>query len=251
MFLVLLSMASPALARDMAIGLSPYMEPGAAQTQVKSVLQFLTETLEPGDRCLVFDAYRIQSLGTFVVPNKPVYRQPKAKIQANRQVVGTLLKFAKAAREPQGGNEPSIVGAIRLPHALRFIGLNYPTAHPADLILLGSPLYDDPKEQDFSMRQHHIPGDGHLTHSRRATPYGIKGQATLLTKRRVHIGFPNDSWKLDDHHAFYVRRFWTLFIEGQAGLLSTFTSDLSTLFQRVKTRAPSPSMTMKWSGARS
>ncbi|MCA9469986.1 MAG: hypothetical protein KC643_31695, partial [Nitrospira sp.] len=97
-----------------------------------------------------------------------------------------------------------------------------------------------PKEQDFTMRQNHIPGDGHLTHSRKATPYGIKGQATLLTKRRVHVGFPDERWKRDDHHAYFVHRFWTLFIEGQGGTLSTFTSDLPTLFQRVAAQAPSP-----------
>lgn len=238
--LVLLGMPAPASARDMAIGLSPYQEPGAATAQVKSVLQFLTETLEPGDSCFIFDAYHIQSLGTFTVPNKSAYRNPKAKLQANRQVVGTMLKFAKASRKPQGGSEPSVIGAIRLPQALRFIGMNYPAAQPSDLILLGSPIYDDPKEKGFTMTRNHIPGDGHFIHSRSNTPYGIKGQASLLSKRRVHLGYSDESWKQDDHHGYFVHRFWTLFVEGQGGALSTFTSDLPTLFQRVKDQAASP-----------
>lgn len=237
---MLLGMTAPASARDMAIGLSPYLEPAAADLQVKSVLQFLTETLEPGDSCFVFDAYNIQSLGTFVVPNKSAYRHPKAKIQANRQMVATMLKFTKASRKPQGGGEPSVIGAIRLPQALRFIGMNYPAAQESDLILLGSPLYDDPKEKDFTMTRNRIPGDGHFVHSRSTTPYGIKGQSSMLAKRRVHLGFSDESWKQDDHHGYFVHRFWTLFIEGQGGVLSTFTSDLPTLFQRVKAKAPLP-----------
>ena len=238
-FIVLLVMAKPVTARDMVLGLSPYVETSVADSQIKSVLQFLTEAMEPGDSCFVFDAYRIQSLGTFVVPDKPAYRHPKAKIQANRSLVAALFQFAKSARRPQGGNEPLINGAIRLPQALRFIGTNYPVIQDADLIILGSPIYDDPNEKAFTMRQNHIPGDGHLTKARNVTPYGIRGDNSLLAKRRVHLLF-SDEWKQDDHHAYFVHRFWTLFIELQGGQLSSFTNDTPTLFQRLKTNAPSP-----------
>lgn len=226
-------------ARDMALGLSPYHEPAVAEAHIKSVLQFLSDTLEPGQSCFVFDAYHLRSLGTFSVPDKSLYRNPKAKLQANRSVVVAMLQFAKTARKPEGGNEPTTIGAIRLPQALLFIGRDYPAAQESDLILLGSPLYDDPKDQGFTMRNKHIPGDGHLTKTRSVTPYGIKGQGSLLAQRRVHLLFPDESWKLDDHHEYLVHRFWTLFIEGQGGHLSTFTHDLPTLFQRIKGNAPS------------
>lgn len=240
LLLVLFALAGHASARDMAIGLSPYLDAADAEAQIKSVLQFLAETLEPGERCILFDAYRVQTLGTFMVPDKAVYRQPKAKIQANRQVVGAMIQFARTAKRPQGESEPSVVGAIRLPQALRFIGEDYPVMQDADVILLGSPLYDDPKDKPFTMRPNHIPGDGHLTKARSVTPYGIKGQDSVLAKRRVHLAFPDGNWRQDDHHEYFVRRFWTLFVEGQGGQLSTFTNDLPTLFQRVKSNAPSP-----------
>lgn len=238
--LVLIGMVNGVFARDMALGLSPYLDAHVADAQIKSVLQFLSDTLEPGESCLVFDAYHLRSLGTFSVPDKPLYRNPKAKVQANRSVVAAMLQFAKTARKPEGGNEPSVIGAIRLPQALLFIGRDYPAAQESDLILLGSPIYDDPTDQGFTMRNNHIPGDGHLSKTRSVTPYGIKGQDSLLAKRRVHVGFLDDSWKQGDQHAFFVHRFYTLFIEGQGGQLSTFTHDLPTLFQRIKTNAPSP-----------
>ena len=245
--LVFFALVSPAQGRDLAIGLSPYQETDAAQRQVKSVLQFLTETLEPGERALLFDAYRIRTLGTFTVPNNPAYRNPnpKAKLQANRPMVSALLAFAKAARKPHGENEPGMIGAIRLPQALAFLGANYPVAQESDIMLLGSPIYDDPSEKQFSMRRNYIPGDGHLRQSRATTPYGIKGQETLLAKRRVHLGYPDESWKHGDHHAFHVHRFWTLFIEAQGGKFVSFTGDMSTLFARVKTKAPVPQHTYK------
>ncbi len=237
--LTLLSVASPAPARDMAIGLSPYLETSIAETQINSVLKFLAEILEPGDRCVLFDAYHVQTLGIFTVPDKAVYRQPKAKVQANRQVVGALSQFARAAKKPHGENEPSVIGAIRIPQVLRFIGQDYPAMQDSDVILLGSPIYDDPKEQAFTMRLNHVPGDGHLAKARSVTPFGIKGQDSLLAKRRVHIAFL-DNWKQDDRHAYQVERFWALFVEGQGGQLSSFTHDLPALFQRVKSNAPSP-----------
>mgnify|MGYP001361140210 CR=1 FL=1 len=239
-FFVLIAVTKPVSARDMALGLSPYMETSLADSQIRSMLLFLTETLEPGDNCFIFDAYRMQTLGTFVVPDKPAYRHSKAKIQANRQLVATLFQFSKSARRPQGANEPLINGAIRLPQALRFIGTNYPAMQDSDLIILGSPIYDDPNDQAFSMRQNHIPGDGHLTKTRSVTPYGIRGDNALLAKRRVHLLYPDETWKQDDHHAYFVHRFWTLFIESQGGQLSSFTNDIPTLFQRLKSNAPPP-----------
>jgi hypothetical protein len=239
LLLTLFGMANQAPARDMAIGLSPYQNADVAEKQIKSLVEFLAESLEPGDRCMLFDAYHVQTLGIFAVPDKAVYRQPKAKVQANRQVVAAMIQFARTAKRPDGDGEPSVIGAIRIPQALRFIGQDYPVMQDSDVILLGSPLYDDPKDQPFSMRPNHIPGDGHLTKARSVTPYGIKGQDSLLAKRRVHIAFL-DNWQQDDHHSYFVQRFWTLFVEGQGGQLSSFTHDLPALFQRVKSNAASP-----------
>lgn len=238
--MALLIIPTTTLAKNSMIGISPFQEAKAAEVQAKIILQFLTTTLEPGDSAMLFDAYHIQTLGHFVVPNNSAYRHPKAKIQANTKAVRSLLNFAKQAKKPRGTDEPSVVGAIRLPQALRFIGENFPAEKKSDLILLGNPLHDDPKDKVYTMRNYRIPGDGHLTHTRNATPYGIKGQETLLAKWRVHLGFADESWARDENHSFSVQRLWTLFVEKQGGRLSTFTSDLPTLFQRVQTGASSP-----------
>jgi len=236
----LLFTGTPVEAREFMVGLSPFQKPSAAKQQIKSVIGFLVEILEPGDRAWLFDAYHQTSLGQFAVPNKSIYANPKAKLGANRQAVANLLKFAKEAREPKGRDQPSLMGAVRLPQFLRFIGENYPTTTEMDVIVLGNPLFSDPSDKPFSMAQFSIPGDGHFSHDRRDTPFGLKGQRSLLTKRRVHLGFPDESWKRDDHHGFYVQRFWALFIEQQGGVLATFTHDIGTLYQRIKTRAPVP-----------
>jgi hypothetical protein len=234
---LLFAVASPAPAYEMAIGLSPYQDPRQAETQVKQVLQFLTDTIQPGQSALLFDAYHLRTLGVFAVPPNPSYRHPKAKVQANAKTMASLFAFAKQASLPPGTQEPAMPNALRWPQALRFIGQNYPPNGQAHLIMLGSPLFDDPAEQGFSMRHGRIPGDGHLASDRARSPYGTKGQETLLTQWRVHLGFPGVSWKQTDHHAFYVQRFWTLHVERQGGQLATFTNDMPTLFERVRTNA--------------
>lgn len=228
----------PARAYELIIGLSPHQDSARAEAQVKTVLQFLTDTLEPSQSALLVDAYNIQSLGTFEVPANPAYRHPKAKIMANRQVVSAMLAFAKNARAPQGGAEPTVMGAIRLPQVLAFIGQNYTPNDKSQVVLLGSPLYDDPADRAFSMSQGRIPGDGHFIHSRAHSPYGIKGQESLLAQWSIHLGYPDDSWRRDDHHGYYVQRFWTLFIEGQGSKIASFTGDLPTLWQRVRAHTP-------------
>lgn len=232
--------ASPVLAHEMAIGLSPHQESRQAETQVKQVLQFLADTIQPGQSALLFDAYHLRTLGVFAVPPNPSYRHPKAKTQANAKTIASLFAFAKQAGLPQGAHESAMPSALRWPQALRFIGQNYRAIGQAHLILLGSPLFDDPSEQGFSMRHGRIPGDGHLMSERARSPYGTKGQEHVLSQWRVHLVFPDWSWKQDDHHAFYVQRFWTLHVERQDGQLTTFTNDMPTLFERIRTNAAAP-----------
>lgn len=240
LFFLLFDLKSSASAYELAIGLSPYQDARQAETQVKQVLQFLTDTVQPGQSALLFDAYHLRTLGVFAVPSNPSYRHPKAKINANTKTIAALSTFAKQAGLPPGTQETAMQSALRWPQALRFIGQNYPVKEMAHLILLGSPLFDDPAEQAFSMRNGRIPGDGHLTSERARSPYGTKGQETVLAQWRVHLGFPSWSWKQDDHHAFYVQRFWTLHVEQQGGQLTTFTNDMPTLFERVRADAAAP-----------
>ncbi|HBR68782.1 MAG TPA: hypothetical protein DEA55_05335 [Rhodospirillaceae bacterium] len=46
----------PARAHELIVGLSPYQDAAKAEAQVKTVLDFLTVTLEPGESALLFDA---------------------------------------------------------------------------------------------------------------------------------------------------------------------------------------------------
>jgi len=227
-------------ARDVLIGLSPFhTDKAEAKAEVKRVIQFLLHTVKPGEQAMIFDAYHLDTIGVFAVPKNPSYRHPKAKLRVNASLIKKILAFADRAMKPTGDIRPSVSGALRLPHFLAFLGENHASSQPRDVLVFGSPLFDDPNEKGFSMAHGHIPGDGNLQLSRSQTPYGIKGHGNILRNFRIHLAFPN-GWERDDHHSFFVKRFWALWVQGQGGSLVTFTGDLPTVFQRVKTRAPAP-----------
>ncbi len=226
--------------RDLIIGLSPYMEKTASKEQVKAVIGFLLESVDPGDSARIYDAYHLSSIGKFAVPNKKAYRHQKAKLVVNKKVVKNLLQFSDNAVKPSGENMPCVTGAIRLPQFLRFLGENLSLSEETDVIILGSPLYDVPTGKDFSMAKGHVPSDGHLQVSMGQSPFGMTGNTELLKNLRIHLAYSNTSLKLGDTQGFFVKRFWTLFLENQGGQLVTFTSDLPTLFQRLKEKAQAP-----------
>jgi len=229
---VVLCLGQPAQSRELVIALSPFLPQAEAKVQATKVMQYLTQ-LELGDEATLLDGYHLSTLGTFKIPNNASYNNPKAKLAINRTAIGALMRFVKNSAVTAQATK----NAVRLPQLLRHIAESYSPEKPMDVIVLGSPFYDDLREPDFSMREGRIPSDGHLLSSRRKTPFGTKDNPELLNNLRVHIGFNDENNLQSDKHRFYIERFWTLYIEQQKGKLITLTGDLTTLFHRVKNGA--------------
>jgi hypothetical protein len=227
----MLLFSGAAQAKELVIGLSPLLEEKSAETQGKEILQFLTHSLEPGDKAMIFDAWNLQSLGTFAVPEGSAYRGEKARLNHNRALVAKLLQMGHEAR-PVG-----ISGGVKLPQFLQFLGQNYGPLENADIIILGSPLYIDPALPEQSMTGGKVPGDGYFSATPDKSPFSIKGKEKLLTGSRLHMGFSSRDLAPGSAHDYAVKRFWTLFIEGHGAVLSSFTGDKTTLWNRVKNQA--------------
>lgn len=237
--LVVSLLASSVHAADYAFALSPFQHPEAAKDQVTSVLKFST-ALEPGDSVMVFDGYTLALLGTFDVPASAAYNSPKARLAVNGGLVKTLMGFAAAAHSPSGDAEPSHRGAVRLPQLLRTIAANRSGGARLDVIVLGSALYDDPKEPAFAMTEGRYPSDGHLSHHRGETVFGAAGNPALLSNLRVHISYNSRSSFDSESHQYFAERFWTLFVAAQGGELISFAPELSTVLARIRNQAEAP-----------
>lgn len=220
-------------------GLSPNQPPAAREAQVKRLIAHLATNLAPGESARIMDAYAAEGICTFSVPDKSAYRHPRAKLQANAPCAKALIAFARnAPREPR-----VIEGAISLPLFLRHVGALARSEAPIDVIIFGSPLYDDPDE-GLTMRYGAVPNDGHIRAGRNATPFGAGGDAKALAGFRVHLKTPGlssgASWRLHDAHGQAVERFWTLFVAAQGGTLVSFTHDEDALLERAAQHVGAP-----------
>lgn len=235
---VLNCIAGSSHAADYALALSPVQQPDHAKAQVVEALKFIT-ALDQGDNVLLFDGYAVEQIGVFKIPPNPAYRGPKARLAVNGAAVKALMDFAKSARVPSATGA-SQIGTVRLPQLLRTIAANHTSDADMDVIVLGSPLYDDPAEPAFTMTGGRYPSDGHLSRTRGETVFGAAGSPALLNKLRVHIGYGSNRVFASDRHQYFVERFWTLFIDAQGGQLVSFAADLSTVLERVRKKATAP-----------
>ncbi|MER2511214.1 MAG: hypothetical protein ABTQ25_02125 [Nitrosomonas ureae] len=225
-----------AYGRSLIIAISPYLNPAETKQQNIALLQNLTQ-LQPGDKAIVLDGYNLTHIGDFTIPDNPTYKSAKARLNVNRDAVGALMRFAQDSVVPSTEGHPSVSGAVRLPQLLSHIAKNYTQGEKLNVIVLGSPFYDDPREPAFSMADGRFPSDGHLFVSQSKTPFGNPHHSQLLANLHVHIGYGSEAIMRSDQHRFHVQRFWTLYIEQHGGKLVSFEVDLSTLFRRVNQNA--------------
>lgn len=233
---LLASFMSTSYARELVIAVSPFMPEATAKTQTTALLDFLIG-LEPGNSAVLLDGYHLKTLGTFKVPERSTYNSPKAKLSANRGVVGALIRLPESGKDREDGLPDN---SVRLPQLLRHIAGNHASSMETDVVILGSPFYIDPKEQAFSFISGRFPSDAHILAGRDTSPFGTADMPKRLKKMRVHFGFGDESIMQSDRHRFFIERFWTLYIERQGGTLVSFTGDNAALFERVKTGAEPP-----------
>ncbi|MEO0423892.1 MAG: hypothetical protein AAF184_16250 [Pseudomonadota bacterium] len=239
--LVWLTYTPACVAKETRIGVSPYAEPMQVRETLIATLQMLTE-MEPGDEGIFVDAWHQRTIATFRIPEGKAYRSPKARLTYNRSAVAALMRFAAAARPPSGATEPAVLGAIRLPQFLSHLVANTTSPdEPLDVIVYGSPFYDDRLDGAVSMASGLIPSDGHINSSQGDTPFGTKGIASPSSTVRIHLALPPSTRWNSDQHRYFVQRFWTLYTDARGMALASFTSDRTALLSRARQGKGAPS----------
>ncbi len=218
----------PAKAQDLYIALSPHVSEEQRQAQGEAVIRFLAEEVEPGESAVILNAYDLTPVATFAVPENRAYENPRAKLTANRAALVAILTLEPEL--PRASN--SVDCPINLPGLLRHMAQAYPGG--GDLIIIGSPLYDMPRESHVSMASGGVPGDGLIQATRGVSPFGAADAGDALSSYRVHFAAIDPEWALHDRHAFAVERFITLLIEAHGAELVSFADDMETVFSQVR-----------------
>jgi len=130
--------------------------------------------------------------------------------------------------------------AVLLPQLLHHVAQLPEKGQEMNVIVFGSPFYDDARSPAFSMKDGQIPSDGHFRHSRIDTPYGID-DPKALHNIRVHLGYKDNSVFMTDQHRNRMQRFWSLYLSQNAATLIRFTADIPMLLQNLNGAAPAQS----------
>lgn len=230
----LLSLSFPAYAHDTVIGLSPHQSPETVKKQAEQVIAHLAGIVQPGEQAHVFDAANNRLLGIFQVPAKQAYSNPRAKLQANKALIGSLKRFIDGAEAV-----PDRIASIDLPGFLRTLRQNYPSEQNRAVIVLGSAIYDDPLAPSVSMQGGHVPNDGHISAGFGISPYGTAGISGTLEGTDIYFGLVGGSdWAVSSQHAYAVERFWTLSAEAHGASMAYMGDDLATLFGLARDDTP-------------
>jgi hypothetical protein len=175
-----------------------------------------------------------------------------AKSRANHfaPVIGDLKRFLAQSNTPPTNGHLKFNGSICLPQFLDFLAhtdLRKRSADAVQLLLIASPLYEDPKEPSFSMVDGYFPSDGHLQASRESSVFGVSDEADRLPGLTLHWFYPGDPW-LNELHKERIMRFWTLYLERRAAHLAAAGGDLPTLISNFYRGASVPELaTRRWS----
>jgi hypothetical protein len=247
-FLLTLALNSAEVAKETApqqyvVGLSPFLDRSVKDEVYRGLVRLLVEDLPLNSHLVIYDAFQIQSIAEVTVPKVRAFTSPKTR--AN-QFAGAIQSLKRFLAEPHIRVRPTnqiqlhFDGAIRLPQFWDFLEDTLPVGGAAlDVLLLGSPLYQDDKEPGFSMVDGYFPSDGHLRASREDSVYGGRAQTNELRSMAVHWAYFGDSW-VNDLHQERVSRFWSLYLEKRAAHLDTFTGDLASALARFKLNNPAP-----------
>jgi hypothetical protein len=216
------------------VGLSPFLQKNEKDEVFRKLAGFVLESAPLNSSFWLYDAYHIRTIAQIDIPDVRAFRSSKTRANQFKEQIGVLRSFLAAENEVPQVDGLNFDRAIRLPQFLDFVGDNLVSTNAnVSLIVLGSPLYMDPKEPSFSMAHGSFPSDGHLLASRDQSVYGLKTRAELLKDARIHFCWFGDPW-VSEVHREKIGRFWTLYIEGQGATLATFCGDLPTTFNAVR-----------------
>lgn len=207
---------------------SPNGDLAAKKAEMISVVQLLTETVNPGEQATIFDGLTTRTLCTFAVPNKRSYASAKAKLNINRACVGELIGFAGNA------NVDGPAGQLDLPGTMRAVVQSVDMDTVDAVVILGSPIFANPQEPSTTMEFGHVPSDGHISVSRTASPHSMAGLTGALEGTPVHLSSDGYDWSRNTRHEEMVHRFTWLTMATLGGPLVTFNADRDQLLERVK-----------------
>ena len=222
------------LPQPFIIGISPFLDNGVKDEVYRSVVRLLVQDLPLNSSVALYDAFHLRLITQVSLPNARAFESPKTRANQFASAIHALKQFLAEDHTRPADPHLKFEGAIRLPQFCDFLSENLPATNTfLNILLIGSPLYQDEKEPGFSMVDGYFPSDGHLKASREASIFGMTAEQGISLPFVLHWVYFGDPW-VSDLYKEKLTRFWTLYVERRGGKLVTFCGDLSTATQAFR-----------------
>lgn len=231
--------------QSFVIGISPFLPKNVKDDVYRGLVRLLVRDLPLNSSISFYDAYQLRTITQVTLPKAAVFESSKTRANQFAPAIGELKRFLAAVPPRPAVGHLTFDAALRLPQFCDFLAENLPAKDtPQTVLLIGSPLYQDAKEPDFSMVDGYFPSDGHLQATRERSVFGVSNRHT--PSLIVHWIYFGDPW-MNDLYREKVNRFWALYLEQRGARLATFCADLPTAltgFQQGLANASEP--TRRW-----
>jgi len=201
---------------------------------LRGVLRFVLEQSAPGDTTRVINGWEQMEVTTFRVPTGKIFDgQPEARLSRLKAEIAALIKFVNQAPiQPE-----EFRGSINLPRFLDFVSQIANGSKPT-VIVLANPFYVDAADKTLNSRKSYF-SDGYIMAESSRSLLSTTQKRTALDGVHVHYGYFTNSF-VNALHEEKTKRFWSLYIGSQKGVLATFLADIGIVFQRAKEGISTP-----------
>ncbi len=195
---------------------------GMPQTVMNETAQQLQELIGrhavPGDVVHVISTPSHQCLASLEVPQGQFNSRLK-----NQGVRGELGRL-KPLFEAQPTSDP---GQLQIPRLSSTVCSLRRTQFPSRVIVVGTPIYHDPRQRGWSMTGGMVPTDGAL--NAQHSPFNTPTRFPEGTK--ISWLTPQSEWGEDAAHQESVQRFNRLYLQERGAALSRMTAEPGTAFR--------------------
>lgn len=230
--------------------------PQPVAAKLHSIVTVLVgERLQPGDVLRIIDATAVQPIATFEIPEGSKARVTNLRLRELEVPLNAWSRFVRRHYVERRGDTAGH-GRILLPQTLTHLGTqSYAGVDVGSreicTLVVGSMLYDDPRDEAFSMIDGLFPSDGLIAASQSESVFGTADRQGHLSGMNFHV-FTLDGPDAygSDAHELRVHRTWHLHIAAQSGVMATYTRSLHEAVARFLNCEQKSGRSFSWDGTR-
>ncbi len=188
--------------------------------------------LSKTDRLLIYAARPFSQIAEIAPLSDPMMN----KSQRDAALVAQFKPVHAFLTAPPAPAHPEPPGNLSIPFVIEELSRNILPALPekgASILLIGSWLFWDRRDQRTAMTDRYVPSDALLRAPRSEWPYSVVGAQDRLAASTLHFLWPNGQAELESApHEERVKRWWSIWTSAQGGKVGTMTFDPALAFKR-------------------